>query len=73
MTVADDQGALLSLFAAVAETEESARNTAFQKFKNQGAEYYGDVDEMDQDLVKEEEELEREGKLRSSPGRLGRH
>lgn len=43
------------------ETEESARHTAFQKFRNQGADYYGDVDEMDQELVKEEEAMERQG------------
>lgn len=45
---------------AVQETEESARHTAFQKFRNQGADYYGDVDEMDQELVKEEEAMERQ-------------
>ncbi|WWD18558.1 hypothetical protein CI109_103011 [Kwoniella shandongensis] len=40
-------------------TEESARNASFQMFRHQGPSYYGDEDEMDQDLAKEEDELAR--------------
>ncbi|KAJ9100659.1 hypothetical protein QFC21_003704 [Naganishia friedmannii] len=43
---------------AVAETEDAARFSSFQKFRNQGGEYYGDLDEVDPELVKEEEEME---------------
>lgn len=41
-------------------TEDSARNASFQMFRNQGPEYYGDADELDLDLVKEEDEAARE-------------
>ena len=47
--------------AAKAATEESARNASFQKFRNQGTEYYGDNDELDGDLLAEEDELARKG------------
>lgn len=46
---------------AKAATEESARNASFQKFRNQGTEYYGDNDELDGDLLAEEDELARKG------------
>jgi hypothetical protein len=52
---------LPSRITAVQESEESARAMSFQKFKNQGTDYYGDVDEMDVKLVEEEEEMEIEG------------
>lgn len=50
---------------AVVESEENARWEAFQKFRNQGAEYFGDVDEMDADLLKQEQEYERQGECLS--------
>ena len=31
-------------------------------FRNQGPEYFGDLDEVDADLLKEEEEAARQGK-----------
>ncbi|CAK9781455.1 Isy1-domain-containing protein [Cutaneotrichosporon oleaginosum] len=40
---------------AKAATEESARNTSFQMFRNQGTDYYGDLDEMDPSLAGEED------------------
>jgi pre-mRNA-splicing factor ISY1 len=42
-------------------TEESARNASFQMFRNQGPEYYGDFDEADEALAKEEEEASKAG------------
>ncbi|KAL7420783.1 NineTeen Complex (NTC) component [Cryptotrichosporon argae] len=45
---------------AQAATEESARNASFQMFRNQGAEYYGDLDEVDAGLIREEDELARQ-------------
>lgn len=50
---------------AVAETEDAARFSSFQKFRDQGPEYYGDLDEVDPELVKEEEEMEIEGTFRA--------
>jgi len=41
-------------------TEESARNASFQMFRNQGADYYGDTDEVDAGLAEEEDALARE-------------
>ncbi len=38
---------------------------SYQKFKNRGPDYYGDVDEMDAKLVGEEEEMEIEGEFGS--------
>ncbi|GMK55806.1 hypothetical protein CspeluHIS016_0208620 [Cutaneotrichosporon spelunceum] len=40
---------------AKAATEESARNASFQMFRNQGTDYYGDLDEMDASLAGEED------------------
>ena len=40
-------------------SEESARNASFQMFRNQGPDYYGDNDEMDEALLAEEDELSR--------------
>ncbi|BEI92973.1 uncharacterized protein CcaverHIS019_0506010 [Cutaneotrichosporon cavernicola] len=40
---------------AKAATEESARNASFQMFRNQGTDYYGDLDEMDPSLAGEED------------------
>lgn len=45
-------------------SEESARNASFQMFRNQGPEYYGDIDEMDEKLADEEDALAREGEGR---------
>lgn len=46
---------------AIQETEDNARYASFQKFRNHGDDYYGNVDEVDPELVKEEEEMEVEG------------
>jgi hypothetical protein len=46
---------------AVQETEDAARFSSFQKFRDNGDDYYGNVDEVDPELVKEEEEMEVEG------------
>ncbi|GHJ87318.1 hypothetical protein NliqN6_3720 [Naganishia liquefaciens] len=43
---------------AVQESEDNARFASFQKFRNHGGDYYGNVDEVDPELVKEEEEME---------------
>jgi pre-mRNA-splicing factor ISY1 len=47
---------------AIQETEDNARYASFQKFRYHGDDYYGNVDEVDAELVKEEEEMEVEGK-----------
>ncbi|WVN85096.1 pre-mRNA-splicing factor ISY1 [Cryptococcus depauperatus CBS 7841] len=42
-------------------TEESARNASFQMFRHQGPGYFGDEDELDEDLIgKEDEEAKKE-------------
>lgn len=46
---------------AVQETEDNARYASFQKFRNNGDDYYGNLDEVNPELVKEEEEMEVEG------------
>ncbi|KAI5453299.1 NineTeen Complex (NTC) component [Naganishia albida] len=43
---------------AIQETEDAARFSSFQKFRDNGDDYYGNVDEVDPELVKEEEEME---------------
>lgn len=52
---------------AVQESEDNARFASFQKFRNHGGDYYGNVDEVDPALVKEEEEMEVEGMLQRTP------
>lgn len=52
---------MLYLHSAANATEESARNASFQMFRNQGPEYFGDLDEVDVDLAKSEEAAAREG------------
>lgn len=57
-----DSKLMLSLAANSAEeTEESARQNAYRKFMNQGPAYFGDVDEVDEELVREERDMERRG------------
>ncbi len=46
---------------AVQESEEAARAASYAKFQNNGPEYYGDIDELDADLVEEERAMEQEG------------
>lgn len=46
---------------AIQETEDAARFSSFQKFRDNGDDYYGNLDEVDPELVKEEEEMEVEG------------
>lgn len=48
-------------------TEESARNASFQMFRNQGPDYYGDFDEADEALAKEEEEASKAGESLGTP------
>jgi hypothetical protein len=45
--------------------EESARNASFQMFRNQGPEYFGDMDEVDAELAAAEEAAAREGTYHS--------
>lgn len=49
----------MRLTLAVQATEESARNASFQMFRNQGPQYYGDADDLDAGLAKEEDEAAR--------------
>ena len=48
--------------AAQQMNEDTARNATIQRFRNQGTEYFGDNDEMDEGLTQEEDELARQGR-----------